>query len=146
MIMKQNTRFIWIYGAILFSFALILILFAGLTQKESAHQEAKLSESLSSLAQENANLVAERDNLKIAVKDLNDQLYSARVEKDSIYAEKEAAIAAYGENIDLTRILLQAYHEKAAGNIDLAKASVADLDVKTMTEAQKYLYNLIIGE
>lgn len=144
--MRQNTKFIWIYGLILFSFALILILFAGLTQKESAHEEEKLSRSLSSLAKENSTLIAERDNLQVAVNELQLKLDAMTQEKESFYEEKEAAIIGYGGNPDVTRTLISAYQEKTRGNVDDAKALVLKLDRSSMTSAQKNLYNTIIGE
>ena len=55
--MKQNTKFLWIYIAILFSFALILILFAGLTQnnyrKEIEQQQTESAGVKQSLVTKN---------------------------------------------------------------------------------------------
>ena len=144
--MKQNTKFIWIYGAILFSFALILILFAGLTQKESAHEEEKLSQSISSLSRENSELVAERDALQAKSAELQAQVDALTLERNSLYADREAALLACGGDIEISRVLIQAYREKASGNAALARETVANLDKSAMTDAQKYIYNTIIGE
>lgn len=143
--MKQNTKFIWIYGAILFSFALILIVFAGLTQKESAHEEEKLSQSLSSLGRENSDLVTQRDNLQITVNDLQAQLNTAVQEKENEAAEKNSALLAYGGDIEVTKVLIKAYSEKASGSAAQAKETVSALDAGNMTDAQRYVYNTIIG-
>ena len=37
--MKENTKFLWMYVGILFSFALILIIFAGLSQSNDAEEK-----------------------------------------------------------------------------------------------------------
>ena len=143
--MKQNTKFIWIYGAILFSFALILIVFAGLTQKESAHEEEKLSQSLSSLGRENSDLVVQRDTLQVTANDLQAQLNTAIQERDIEAAEKNAALLAYGGDVEVTKVLIKAYKEKASGSAAQAKQTVSELNTSTMTEAQRYVYNTIIG-
>ena len=109
--MKQNTKFIWIYGAILFSFALILIVFAGLTQKESAHEEEKLSQSLSSLGRENSDLVVQRDSLQVTANELQAQLNTAIQERDFEAAEKNSALLAYGGDIEVTKVLIKAYQD-----------------------------------
>lgn len=135
---KQNTKFIWIYGAILFSFALILIVFAGLTQKESAHEEEKLSQSLSSLGRENSDLVIQRDNLQT-------QLDIAVQEKEQEATDKNAALLAYGGDVEVTKVLVQAYKEKSSGNAAKARETVSGLSTANMTDAQRYVYNTIIG-
>jgi len=144
--LRQNTKFIWIYGAILFSFALILIVFAGLTQKESAHEEEKLSQSLSSLTRENAELVQANQTLQNTANELQNQINALTMERDALYGEKEASLLAYGGDIENTRILITAYREKASGNAAQAKLTISELDKSELTEAQKYVYKSIIGE
>ncbi len=144
--MKKNTKFIWIYGAILFSFALILILFAGLTQnnyQEEINKEqmvtAGVRKSLSALSRENEKITEELSKLKTeneALKEANTQLA----------LEKETAITAYGGDVEVTRVLINAYMEKLASRTDEAKQMVKELNVYTMTQAQKQVYNTIIGE
>jgi len=151
--MKQNVKFIWIYGLILFSFALILIVFAGFTQKENQTVSNSLTNSLTSLTQERnkymeqCNQLAD-DNKKLLAQNtgLQSQLDSLTQEKNNIYAEKEAAIIAYGGDAEVTRTLLKAYHEKASGNLQLAKTTIENLDVSSMSSAQKYIYDSIMGE
>lgn len=144
--MKQNIKFIWIYGAILFSFALILILFAGLTQKESAHQEEKLSKSLSSLAKENWALTSERDELSAKNKELEKTAEELTVQRDSLSLEKEALITAIDGDREITAQLLDAYSQKMQGKSDLAIATVQNLNKNAMSKTQINLYNMIIGE
>ena len=144
--MKQNTKFIWIYGAILFSFALILIVFAGLTQQEDAHENEKLSHSVSSLSRDNATLAEQKLAAETLANELQAQLTVVTDERNTQYAEKEAALLAYGGDIEVTRVLVQAYREKAGGNLAQAKQTISALNAEDMTEAQKYVYKSIIGE
>ena len=144
--MKQNTKFIWIYGAILFSFALILILFAGLTQnnyqKEITEEQkvtAGVRQSLSSLSAENEEMGKE---LK-ALKQENETLKNTNTQ---LALEKETALTAYGGDIEVTRTLIAAYMEKLAERPDEARAMLGNLNFYSMTTAQKQVYNKIMGE
>lgn len=144
--MKQNTKFIWIYVAILFSFALILILFAGLTQnnyqkeiEQHENQSAGIQKSLSSLASENSTM-------KKTIKELEAENAQLKTDNQTLLAEKEAAVVAYGGDVAVTRKLLTAYNEKIAGHGEAALELVKELREENMTEAQKFLYQTIIGE
>lgn len=144
--MKQNTKFIWIYVAILFSFALILILFAGLTQnnyqKEITDQQietAGVKKSLSALSGEN-------EKLKTQIKDLKSQNEALRNENAALLLENDTALSLYGGDVFVTKTLIKAYGEKAAGQDDLARQIIKELDISTLTQQQKNLYNIIIGE
>ena len=141
--MKKNTKVIWIYVAILFSFALILILFAGLTQnnyqKEITDQQmetAGVRKSLSALTKEN-------EAMKKQIEELTKENETLKSDNAAILAEKEAALVAYGGDVAVTRTLLQAYSEKLVGHPEVAAETVKGLDVYSMTQAQRYVYNLI---
>ena len=54
--MKQNTKFLWMYIAILFSFAIILILFAGLSRNTSNEQQQGMKDNIATLSQKNTEL------------------------------------------------------------------------------------------
>ena len=144
--MKQNTKFIWIYVAILFSFAIILILFAGLTQNNNQKEitqektvSAGLRSSLSSLTEQNKKIEDEN-------KELNDENAALKESNTQLALEKEMALAAYGGDIEVTRTLIIAYTKKHEGRIDEAKQIVKTLNFYSMTQAQKQVYNKIIGE
>ena len=88
--MKQNTKFLWIYIAILFSFALILILFAGLTRNNLK----KVNKELEALKTENFKLTSQKEVLVKAIggnAEITQKLLDAYV----IYSlgDKEAANA-----------------------------------------------------
>ena len=144
--MKKNTKFIWIYVAILFSFALILILFAGLTQnnyqKEITDQQietAGVRKSLSSLTKENEEIKKELDALKAE----NELL---KTENHALFEAKEIAVKSFGEDREVTDVLLNAYKLTLSLDFDGAKALLKDIDKKNLTDAQKYIYEMIIGE
>ena len=113
--MKQNTKFIWIYVAILFSFALILILFAGLTQnnyqkeiEQHQSESAGVRKSLSALSKEN-------EKMKSTINDLQTEAEVLKNDNKILLAEKETAVVAFGGDVEVTRTLLEAYNEKIAG-------------------------------
>ena len=144
--MKQNTKFIGIYVAILFSFALILILFAGLTQnnyqkeiEQHQNESAGVRKSLSALTNQNEKLNAD-------IKKLNSDNEKLNADNEKLLAEREAAIVAFGGDVAITRTLLEANNQKIAGNTEQALETVKMLNTSLMTQAQKYLYNTIIGE
>ncbi len=144
--MKQNIKFIWIYVAILFSFALILILFAGLTQnnyqkeiEQHQSESAGVRKSLSALSKEN-------EKMKDAIKDLELEAETLKNDNKILLAEKETAVVAFGGDVEVTRTLLEAYNEKIAGHRDQAMELIKPLNIRTMTEAQRYVYNRVIGE
>ncbi len=137
---KQNRKFIWMYGAILFSFALILIMFAGLSTKN----EEKLSSSVSSLGRENSNLREEKNELYERIKDLEQQVEDVSFERDSFYNEMEAALLDCDGDVEVNEILLSGLREKRVGNDEVAKNAVSQLDLSKMTELQILIYNTII--
>jgi len=144
--LKQNTKFIGIYVAILFSFALILILFAGLTQnnyqkeiEQHQSESAGVRKSLSALTKEN-------EKMKDTIRDLQTEAETLRNDNKNLLAEREAALVAFGGDVAVTRTLFNAYTEKIAGHEDSARENIKSLNVRTMTEAQRYLYKTIIGE
>ena len=81
----------------------------------------------------------ERGNLMQA------QLNTAVQEKENEAAEKNSALLAYGGDIEVTKVLIKAYSEKASGSAAQAKETVSALDAGNMTDAQRYVYNTIIG-
>ena len=146
MILKQNTKFIWIYVAILFSFAIILILFAGLTQnnyqKEINDQEmvtAGIRKSLSALSMEN-------EALNSKLKEFEAQNTALMEENERLSKESKAAISFYDGEAETTKILLRAYADRLDEKKEEAKAMLETIDIAQLTKQQKNLYDMIIGE
>lgn len=148
--MKKNSSFIWIYVAILFSFALILIVFAGLTQnnyqKEIADQKlatAGVKNSLTAVTRENEKTKEENKTLK-------EQNQKIQTENDLLYRENQSVMEIIGGDKVVTKNLLAAYWLRTSDpteeNINKAKEAVKDIDFKNLTEMQKEIYNKIIGE
>ena len=144
--MKQNTKFIWIYVAILFSFAIILILFAGLTknnyQKEINDQEmvnAGIRKSLSALSMEN-------EALSSSLKETEAQNTALMEENERLSKESRAAISFYDGDTEITKILLRAYAECLDEKFEEAKAMLEEINRNNLTTQQKNLYDMIIGE
>lgn len=138
--MKQNTKFLWLYTAILFSVALVLIFIAGLTQNNykkelDAHETANrgMQESVTQLTAHNQQLT---DQLKEA----NAQLEEVRAQLEELQrqqAEQSHASAA----IDQT--LLEAIELYDNGDRQEARQRLEGMDRATLTPAQAYLYDQI---
>ena len=144
--MKKNTKFIWMYGAILFSFALILILFAGLTQNnyekelnEGKKETAGIKQSLSALSKENEKL-----NQTIAEYEKENQLLKET--NAALVLEKEMALSAYGGDAEVSRLLVEAYTLLLSDQAEEAKQKIEKINVYSLTQAQRQVYNTIIGE
>ena len=144
--MKQNTKFIWIYVAILFSFALILILFAGLTQNTYDKEITEEKKASAGLSQSVSSLSAENKELKDKVKKLTKENEELKASSTQLALEKETALTAYGGDIEVTRVLIDAYTIKLSGRATEAKEMVKTINVYNLTQAQKQAYNTIIGE
>ena len=144
--MKQNTKFLWIYIAILFSFALILILFAGLTQnnyqKEIDLQEAEsagVKQSLVTITNENQKI---SDSLKKA----NKEIEGLKTENFKLTSEKEVLVKAIGGDEQITQKLLDAYVIFSLGDQEAAASKLSNLDKALLNQMQLNIYNTIIGE
>ncbi len=131
--MKQNTKFLWLYTAILFSFALILIIFAGLTQnnfqkeiEESDKTNKTMLEQIETLKNENAKLSEE-------LKTISENLELAKTENEELTVYKEN-----GEKI------FEAYQLLNKGRNESAVSKIQDLDTDLLTPMQLYLYKIII--
>lgn len=83
--MKQNTKFLWMYVGILFSFALILIIFAGLSRNSENAQEKGMKDDITSLSQQNTELTQKNASLQSTVDE-----YAAQIEELKVKAESVA--------------------------------------------------------
>lgn len=134
--MKSKNKFLWVYTVILFSVALILILFAGMTTQNyerelESHETAKvgLQKSVTELSQVNTNLKQENDELK--------------KENDELKKQNEELAAAAAEN-EINKKLMEALVEFDKGNRRTAKNMLAELDAEKLTEQQTSVYNKIM--
>ena len=131
--MKKNTKFLMIYVAILFSFALVLILFAGLTQN---NYEKKIAES-QGMKENLVELTEVNSTLEESIKHLNGELDSTKKENE----ENLQNIESLKANIELTDTLVNALKLYESGKKDEARQTVSQIDVQTLTQSQLYIYN-----
>ena len=127
--MKQNTKFLWMYIGILFSFALILIIFAGLSRNTDTEQKEGLKADIAALSLQNTTLRTETTNLKIQI--------------DALLAENEALKASNVAFAEAENLLAGACEEYDKGNRNEAKEMLANLEVANLTQSQLYIYNML---
>ena len=125
-----------IYIAILFSFALVLILFAGLTQNNYAKE---LAES-QGIKQNLIEVTEQYQTLTDSMKSLNKNLEEAN-KKIETY---EADINQKANQILLTDKLVEAMRLIDTGRPTAAKELLAEIDKETLTENQRYIYNKLM--
>ena len=135
-IMKKNTKFLLMYIAILFSFALVLILFAGLTQNNYAKE---LAES-KGIKQNLVEVTQQYQTLSDSMKVLNKELESAQTTIEMY----EKDITAKAKSLLVSEKLMNALKEYENGNIEEAQQSLGNVVPEELTEAQLYIYNKII--
>ena len=135
--MRENTKFLWMYVGILFSFALILIVFAGLSTNNDAKHTKGLKSDITQLSQEvtelkNANaeltnqitnITAENEALKLQADTLNAQIASEKAVDDALFAATKA---------------------KEVGELEKVKEIIDPMDPLALTELQFYIYNKLI--
>ena len=130
--MKQNTKFLWIYVAILFSFALILIVFAGLSRNTENEQTEGLKEDIATLSAKNtelSNLITDiQAELDFAMEEKN-----ALANKNTLFESNEQMIA-------------QAISEYDEEKYEECKPTLSKVDPTTLSQSQTYVYNMIMSE
>lgn len=144
--MKQNTKFLWIYIAILFSFALILIVFAGLTGnnnkreiEEQAKETAGVKQSLVTLTEENQKISDEK-------KALSNETEKLKAENFRLNSEKGILVKAIGGDDATTQKLLDAYVIFELGDKEAAVSKLGGISKAALNQAQLNIYNTITAE
>ncbi len=133
--MKKNTKFLLMYIAILFSFALVLILFAGLTQNNYAKELAESQGIKQNLVEITEQYQTLTDSMKVMTKELESA--NATIEKyEKDISEKASQILA-------TEKLIQAMRMYDIGKKNEARSIIDELDKQTLTDSQLYIYNKI---
>ena len=131
--LKQNTKFLWLYTAILFSFALILIIFAGLTQNNFQKEIAENDKENKTMLEQIEVLKAENAKLSDEIKTISEKLELSETEKAELNIYKEN-----GEKI------FEAYQQLNKGKHNTAVSMVKELNTEELTPMQLYLYKIII--
>lgn len=144
--MKQNTKFLWIYIAILFSFALILILFAGLTQNNYRKEIEQQQTESAGVKQSLVTLTDENQKMKDEIKSLKTETENLKTENEKLTSEKGIMLSSIGEDTETSQKLLDSYFIFSNGDKQTAVKNLEDIDKNSLTSAQLNIYNTIIGE
>ena len=139
--MNSKVKFLWIYTGILFSFALILIIFAYLTQNNISKENEVINKNMSGYKASIENLTKENEKLKAELDKLNTELAEEKdINSKYFEIEKNAdteEIAATNEKIK------NAFSEYAKGNKNGAKNIVKDIDKSKTGDLQAYIIDKI---
>lgn len=135
--MKQNTKFLWMYVAILFSFALILIIFAGLSVNTETEQKQGLKDNIISLSEKNTELTNEINTLKSEKETMNQQI-------GSLYTEVTALKTAEEENSAIETVIAEAINLYENKKITECKQKLSSIDRTKLSQSQLYLYNMMM--
>ena len=139
--MNSKVKFLWIYTGILFSFALILIVFAYLTQNNISKENEAINKNMSGYKASIENLTKENEDLKSQLEKLNTELSDAK-DKNEKYFEIEK-----NENTEeiqsVNETLKKAVDELAKGNRKNAKNIVKDVDKSKTGDLQTYIIDKI---
>ena len=133
--MKKNTKFLLIYVAILFSFAIVLILFAGLTQ----NNYAKEIEESQGIKQNLVKITEQYQTLTDSMKTINDELQESKLEIEN----QKQQITKLTSQTEITNILISALELSDRNQYKQALKKIEQLDKEKLTEEQLYIYNKI---
>lgn len=149
--MKQNTKFLWMYVCILFSFAVILIIFAGLSTNKDIQEEKGLKNKVEHVSSENVSFKKQIESLK--TENTNLRTENEQIKKD--LEEKNASVNTLTEtnqilteeksnrtNID--ELLDNAVKEFEEKNFDKVNEYLLQINTTKLTYSQQYLYNYLM--
>lgn len=131
--MKQNTKFLWIYISILFSFALILIIFAGLSRNSDIEQKEGLQGHVAQLSEEKLDLTNQVNSHLATIESLNQQINILTTENNNLKAADNLTKA--NENT-----LLQAKEAADKGDWKSCSAILDTINKDTLTQTQLAFY------
>ena len=139
--MNGKVKFLWIYTAILFSFALILIIFAYLTQNNISKENEAINKNMSGYKANIESLTKENEDLKQKLDELNAELADEKAKNEKDYEveknDNTEEIATVNETVK------KAFDEFAKGNKKKAKNTVKDIDTAKTGDLQKYIIDKI---
>lgn len=139
--MNGKVKFLWIYTAILFSFALILIIFAYLTQNNISKENEAINKNMSGYKANIESLTKENEDLKQKLDELNAELADEKAKNEKYYEieknDNTEEIATVNETVK------KAFDEFAKGNKKNAKNTIKDIDTAKTGDLQKYIIDKI---
>ena len=125
------------YVAILFSFALILIIFAGLGQNTKMEQTRGLKADITELSQKNTELQNKNTELKNQLDTMTVENQVLKSENDTLKQDAEAKKVTD----DALMNAIKAYN---SGNFAKSREIKSTIDPESLTEAQRYIYNRLV--
>lgn len=135
--MKSKTKFLWFYTVILFSVALMLILFAGMTQQDyekeiETHETAAvgMKKSVTELTEVNAGLRSQVEELQADVEELK----ASQADYDAVSASNT-----------LNDTLIKALYQFESKDKDGAEELLGEIDSATLTPEQLAIYDKIMN-
>ncbi len=137
--MKENTKFLWMYVGILFSFALILIIFAGLSQSTDSEQTQGLKADITELSQKNTELT----NIN---KELQTQIDALVAENNLIKSDADGLKESQELKETTDQALMNAVQAKKKGEKKKFEEILSTIDPQSLTEAQLYIYNELVSK
>jgi len=135
--MKENTKFLWMYVAILFSFALILIIFAGLSHNNTTEQTKGLKADITELSHKNTELQNKNSEIR-------KQLDTLTLEHENLKSEHEALLIDSETKKQNDDALMEAIKAYNSGNFTKSKQIKSTIVQENLTEAQVYIYNKLV--
>ncbi len=125
--MKQNTKFLWLYIGILFSFALILIIFAGLSRNSDIEQKEGLQGHVTKLSEQVLDLTNKINTQNATIETQNGQIVSLT-----------SALQKINETA-----LVQARDALDKGNREACNKILESITADTLTESQLVMYETL---
>ncbi len=126
--MKQNTKFLWLYIAILFSFALILIIFAGLSRNSDIEQKEGLQGHVAKLSEQVLDLTNQINMQNATIESQNNQIAHLTT---SLQKANESS-------------LIQARDALSRGNREECNKILESITPDTLTESQLVMYDTLV--
>ena len=139
--MNGKVKFLWIYTAILFSFALILIIFAYLTQNNISKENEVINKNMSRYKAILENHTKENENLKAELEKANAELADANAKNKKYFEIEKNDNTEEIANVNET--VKKAFDEFAKGNKKNAKNIVKDIDTAKTGDLQTYIIDKI---
>ncbi len=136
--MRKNTRYLWIYTGILFSVALMLIIFAYFTQSNDKFdlEIHGMKQSVTQLIETNKNLQKQLDEKEEELTKNNEEMEKLKNKEHEWLNEKSN-----------DEILATAYEKYAQGEEEEAKNMViSSFDRSKLTSIQQKIYDIIIND
>ena len=145
--MQKNTKFLWMYIAILFSFALILIVFAGWSSNKDDEETRGLQNSVERVSMENTELRNKIASLEKNVETVTTERNDAISKRDVYKTQNDSLVASDQAQAKIDEILIYALDQYDAGNRTACRETLAQIDANTMvlTPTQQYLYDMMMN-